>query len=127
MKLNYEKILAEAHEAGLAAGSEKTPVPMVVEEHVNMLDDNSPVKKAYYVPNGVCGFASVITDEHGNSRFVKYLKSAGEGDKYYYGGYYVKWVREFGQSLEKKESYAAAYVKVLSDYGIRAFAHSRMD
>ena len=40
MTLNYKKIMAEAHEAGMAAGEAKVPVPMVVSEHENMLDMN---------------------------------------------------------------------------------------
>tara|TARA_R100000656_G_scaffold111827_1_gene83846 strand:- start:429 stop:803 length:375 start_codon:yes stop_codon:yes gene_type:complete len=124
MKLNYEKILAEAHKAGLAAGSAKVATPMTLVE--SDLFDN-PIGKTYYVPEGPCGFAWVVTHEHGNGKFVKYLKSAGGGDKYYGGGYYVKWVREFGQSIEKKESYADAYAAVLKGYGIKAYSGSRLD
>jgi len=124
MKLNYEKILAEAHEAGMAAGSAKVATPMTLVE--SDLFDN-PIGKTYYVPEGPCGFAWVVTHEHGNGKFVKYLKSAGGGDKYYGGGYYVKWVREFGQSIEKKESYADAYAAVLKGYGIKAYSGSRLD
>lgn len=123
----YDEILSEAHRAGVYHGLDLKPTPMVVEDHVNVLDDNSDVKHAYYVPSGVCGFAYIITNEHGNSKFVKYLKSIGEGNKYYYGGYYVKWVREFGQSLEKKEAYARAYAGVLKTYGIDVYINSRMD
>ena len=128
MKLNYEKILAEAHEAGMAAGSAKVATPMTLVE--SDLFDN-PIGKTYYVPEGPCGFAWVVTHEHGNGKFVKYLKSISDGltvgSKYYYGGYYVKWVREFGQSIEKKEVYADAYAAVLKDHGIKAYSGSRLD
>ena len=127
MALNYKKIMAEAHEAGMAAGEAKVPVPMVVAEHENMLDDNSPVKKAWYVPSGLCGFAYVVTNEHGNGKFVKYLKSVGEGRKHYYGGYYAKYVREFGQSYEQKVAYAHAHADVLKSYGIKAYVDDRLD
>jgi len=131
----FNVILSEAHEAGMVAGTAKVPVPMVVSEHVNVLDDNSDVKHAYYVPSGVCGFAYVITMEHGNSKFVKHLKklagksnySMSTGRKYYYGGYYVKSVGEFGQSLEQKEAYASAYAAVLKNYGVNVYTNSRMD
>ena len=132
-KVNYPKIMKEAHEAGMKAGTEKVPVPMIVGQHENMMDDNSPIEKAWYVPSGVCGFAYVITNEHGNGKFVKYLKSIGDGygcgagEKYYYGGYYVKWVDEFGQSMEQKEAYAGAYAGVLSKYDIDVYVNSRMD
>ena len=128
MKLNYEKILAEAHEAGVAAGSAKVATPMTLVE--SDLFDN-PIGKTYYVPEGPCGFAWVVTNEHGNGKFVKYLKSISDGmavgNKCYYGGYYVKWVRDFGQSIEKKEAYADAYAAILKDYGIRAYSGSRLD
>ena len=128
MKLNYEKILAEAHEAGMAAGSAKVATPMTLVE--SDLFDN-PIGKTYYDPEGPCGFAWVVTHEHGNGKFVKYLKSISDGmsvgNKYYYGGYYVKWVGEFGQSIEKKEAYADAYAAILKDYGIKAYSGSRLD
>ena len=128
MKLNYKKILAEAHDAGMAAGSAKVATPMTLVE--SDLFDN-PIGKTYYVPEGPCGFAWVVTHEHGNGKFVKYLKSISDGlsvgNKYYYGGYYVKWVREFGQSIEKKEAYADAYAAILKDYGIKAYSGSRLD
>ena len=128
MKLNYEKIMVEAHEAGMAAGSAKVATPMTLVE--SDLFDN-PIGKTYYVPEGPCGFAWVVTHEHGNGKFVKYLKSISDGmsvgSKYYYGGYYVKWVGEFGQSIEKKEAYADAYAAVLKDHGIKAYSGSRLD
>jgi len=128
MKLNYKKILAYAHNAGMAAGSAKVATPMTLVE--SDLFDN-PIGKTYYVPEGPCGFAWVVTHEHGNGKFVKYLKSISDGmsvgSKYYYGGYYVKWVGEFGQSIEKKEAYADAYAAVLKDHGIKAYSGSRLD
>ena len=127
MKVNYPKIMAEAHGAGIAAGNAHSPTPMIVAQHENVLDDNSPITKAWHVPSGVCGFASVITNEHGNGKFVRYLKSVGEGDKNYYGGHYVKWVREFGQSYEKKVAYAHAYADVLNNYDIKAYVEDRLD
>lgn len=133
MTVNYPEIMAEAHEAGMAAGNAHKPTPMVVAKHQNMLDDNSPVEKTWYVPSGVCGFAYVVTNEHGNGKFVKYLKSIGKGfgcgagEPHYYGGYYVHWVSEFGQSYEKKLAFAGAFTGVLKDYGIKAYVDSRLD
>ena len=126
--MDYTKILNKAHEAGMAAGNEKVPTPMVLVDS-DLLD--RPIGKTYYVPEGPCGFAWVVTNEHGNGKFVKYLKSISDGptvgNKYYYGGYYVKWVRDFGQSIEKKEAYADAYAAILKDYGIKAYSGSRLD
>ena len=125
--MNYVEILNEAHEAGMAAGNAKVPQPMVVTERVNPLDDSSEVKNQWLVPSGLCGFASVITNEHGNGKFVRHLKSVGEGDKYYYGGHYVKWVREFGQSYEQKVAQAHAYADALNNYGIKPYVEDRLD
>jgi hypothetical protein len=133
MNVNYPKIMAEAHDAGIAAGNAKSPTPMIVAQHENIFDDNSPIEKAWHVPSGVCGFAYVLTNEHGNGKFVKYLKSTSKGfgcsagERYYYGGYYVKWVGEFGQSYEKKRAFAGAFAKVLNSYGIKAYADGRLD
>ncbi len=124
--MDYGLILNEAHEAGMEAGNAKVPTPMVVTQHENMGDDSSPVEKSYYVPQGVCGFAWVVTNEHGNGKFVKYLKSVGEARKCYYGGFYV--VRApFGQCYEKKVAYANAYAAVLNNYNLNAYADSRLD
>ena len=125
--MNYAQILNEAHEAGMVAGSAKVPAPMVVTERANPVDDSSEIKNQWVVPSGICGFAYVITNEHGNGKFVKYLKSIGEGRKYYYGGHYAKYVREFGQSYEQKMAYADAYAQVLQNYGIKAYSDGRLD
>ena len=74
---------------------------------------------------GVCGFAGVVI-KPARGKFVSYLKSLGMGHKHYYGGYYVP-VREFGQSLARKEAYAEAYAKILSEEGMRCYVDSRMD
>ncbi|QDP46269.1 MAG: hypothetical protein Unbinned3556contig1001_40 [Prokaryotic dsDNA virus sp.] len=123
---SFKQILDEAHDQGMMAGEAKVPTPMVVQE-VGL--DNKPYKgsQSWYVPQGACGFAWIVTHEHGNGKFVRYLKSVGEGSKYYYGGHYVKWVGEFGQSIEQKEAYAEAYADVLQKYGIKAYAGSRLD
>ena len=147
MKLNYKKILAYAHNAGMAAGSAKVATPMTLVE--SDLFDN-PIGKTYYVPEGPCGFAWVVTHEHGNGKFVKHLKAmAGlqvhgaknvitgedhealhgnlDGKKCYYGGHYVTWVRMFGQSYEQKVAYAQAYADVLAGYGLKVYADERLD
>ena len=76
--------------------------------------------------DGVCGFAWVNI-KPARGKFVKYLKDNNIGRKdSYYGGYTV-WVRGFGQSLARKESYARAFADVLTTNGIKAYAMSRMD
>jgi hypothetical protein len=118
----------KARIAGMQAADACTPTPMVVERHANQLDDSSPVVERYApVRGGVCGFAWVNI-KPGNSSFALYLVKNGIARKdSYYGGVSV-WVSEFGQSMERKAAYAAAYAQVLRDAGIeRVYAQSRMD
>lgn len=121
----FGEIFKAAHEAGMAAGDACQPVPMVVSEHVNMADDNSAVRKSYYVPSGVCGFAWV-TVRPGTSSFARWLVKNGKGHKAYYGGIQI-WASAFGQSMERKIAYAHAFAKVLEQNGIPASTGDRMD
>ena len=124
-KKNYEEIYNEARLEGLKALKDCTPTPMVVQEHTNMLDDNSPVKKSWYVSEGACGFAWVNI-RPATSVFCKWLKSKGYAGKSYYGGYNI-WVSEGGQSIARKEAYAGAFAEVLQKYNINASMGSRLD
>ena len=119
----YEK----AHAAGMAAGNGCTPTPMVVGQPTTPLgNDIDYSKETYYVADGVCGFAW-INIKTARGKFVKYLKDNNIGRKdSYYGGYTI-WVSGFGQSLDRKSAYARAFVKVLNDNGLKAYAMSRMD
>lgn len=125
-KSEFFDLYTRAHRAGLEAGTNKSPRPMVVQEHANMLDDRSPVVHSELVMGGVCGFAW-INIKPGTSAFAKWLKKKelARTDSYY-GGVTV-WVSEFGQSMEKKMAYAAAFANVLCEAGIKAYANSRMD
>lgn len=138
---NAVKIHQEAHKAGLKAMEEAAkPVPMVVQQHENMADDNSPVVQEWVVPGGPCGFAWVNVKWKGNGRkFINQLKRkkmatadinsfAGEVYKKdsYYGGY-TYWVHEGNQSIYYKEKYAAGYVEVLQKYDIPCTFNSRLD
>lgn len=128
------KISQEAMEAGLAALNAVTPVPMVVEQHANVMDDNSPVEKQWIVEDGVCGFAWITfkANTTENRRFLAGLKKAGmvgqnmQWSKATDGGFSY-WVSQGGQSLQKKEAYARAYTDVLNSNGITAHVRSRMD
>ena len=122
----FTEIYNDAHTAGTIAAAECTPVPMVVQEHENMMDDSSPVVKQYYVADGVCGFAW-INVRNGNSSFCRWLKKTEKGHTdSYYGGVSI-WVHDFGQSMTRKQSYAHAFTRVLNDNGIKARSMSRMD
>lgn len=123
--LGHQHLLEKAIAAGIAAGTEKVPTPMIVEQHSNMWDDNSPVEKSYYVPQGVCGFAWVNV-RPGNSSFARWAVKEGLARKSYSGGIDF-WISDYGQSYEKKSAHAAAMAKVLEDAGLKAYAMSRMD
>ena len=124
---NFSLWLEEAHRAGMGAVSQANVVPMVVSEHSNPLDDNSPVKQSWFVADGPCGFAWV-TVRPANSSFALWLKKFHGSDwKTVYGGGIQLWVSAFNQSMQKKEAYAAAYAGILQMHGINAYAGSRMD
>ena len=125
-KVACEKLLERAHLMGMDAGRDSTPTPMIVGSPSTPFgSDIDYSKKTYFVEGGACGFAGVVI-KPARGKFVSYLRSIGIGHKHYYGGYYVP-VREFGQSLARKEAYAEAYAKVLSEEGMSCYVDSRMD
>ena len=125
-KVECEKLLERAHLMGMDAGRDASVTPMIVGSPSTPFgSDIDYSKKTYFVEGGACGFAGVVI-KPARGKFVSYLKSIGIGNKHYYGGYYVS-VREFGQSLARKEAYAEAYAKVLSEEGMRCYVDSRMD
>jgi hypothetical protein len=123
--VDFQAVYNEARQAGMEAGNSKVPVPMIVCEHSNPLDDNSPISREYApVMGGVCGFAWVKFP--GNTAWGKWTKKQGYAHSSYPTGLQI-WVSEFGQSMEKKEAYAYAFAEVLRKHGIKAYAGSRMD
>ena len=123
--MNEQSIYQQAHYAGNVAVEMATVTPMVVQQRANPLNDNSELVREYFVSDGVCGFASVNV-KPANSKFAKYLVANGLGRKAYNGGVSMS-VRDFNQSLQKKEAYAYAFARVLNEYGIKAYVDSRMD
>jgi hypothetical protein len=129
-KNSYVEIYEKALTAGLAALKAATPTPMVVQQHANMMDDNSPVVQEWFVADGPCGFAWVNVKCKGEGlRFVNAMKKH-DSDRWrkdgYYGGY-TFWVREGNQSIQKKEAFAEAFAEVLREAGINAHWSSRLD
>lgn len=122
----FAELHAMAHEAGHAAATGTRPVPMVVQEHANMLDDASPVVKQYVELDGACGFAWVNL-KPATSAFAKYLKAQNLARTANYHGGITLWVSDYGQSIGRKEAYAVAYARVLRGAGMRVYAHSRLD
>jgi hypothetical protein len=123
--MQLEAIYHEAHYKGNAAVQMTTVTPMVVQQRENPLNDDSRVVREYFVSDGVCGFASV-TVKPANSKFAKFLIANGLGRKGYGGGVCMS-IRQFNQSLTKKEAYAYAFASVLNEHGIKAYVESRMD
>ena len=126
-------LVLRAHAAGMNAGESIVPMPMVVTERANPLDDRSPVVRQYApIMDGVCGFAWVSL-RPANSAFANFLKKEATAligvtarTDSYAGGVRLP-VFAFNQSLTRKEAYAGAFAKVLGDAGFRAYADSRMD
>ena len=127
IKIPFDDLLRMAHAAGMEAGLNHTPQPMTVQSRVNPFDDDSPVEKEWYVPEGLCGFAW-INVKPGNSAFANWLKAnTSASTDSYYGGVTL-WVHQFNQSWERKKAYAHAFVKVLEENGVkRCWAGNRLD
>ena len=123
--MQIESLYIQAHDAGNNAVTQTTVTPMIVSQQANPLDDGSETIKQWYVEDGVCGFASVII-KPANNKFAKFLVANQLARKHYAGGVSMS-IRDFNQSLTKKEAYAYAFAKVLNDNGITAYVDSRMD
>ena len=123
-KRECARIYKEAYAAGLIAGKEVGVPKFIVGDAIGLSDQIDYTKKTYIL-EGLCGFAWVnISPARG--AFVNWLKAQGIGSKGYYGGYEI-WVREFGQSVDRKSAFAGAFAQVLGKYGIEASAGSRLD
>jgi hypothetical protein len=123
-RVDYQAIYNEADEAGKAAANAKVPTPMVVTDHAVPFDESSPIKQAWLVPGGMCGFAWV--QFAGNTAWAKWTKSKGLCGEGYPKGRQI-WVSQYSQSMELKEAYAYAFAQVLNKHGIKAYAGSRAD
>ena len=123
-KNQCHNIYVEAYEAGLKAGNEVGVQKFIVGDAIG-LSNEIDYSKPTYVLDGLCGFAWVNI-KPARGAFVNYLKSRNVGSKGYYGGYEI-WVREFGQSVDRKAAFARAFADVLAKYGINASVGSRLD
>lgn len=126
--VDFRELYEKAYAAGLAAGKAALPTPMIVGEAQALVGPGSDKidysKETYYCESGVCGFAWVVVP--GNSPFGRWAKKAGVARPGYPKGIHF-WVREFGQSMERKEAFARAFAKVLKEAGVQAYSDSRMD
>jgi hypothetical protein len=131
----YEALHRRAHAAGLAAG-EKARVPVsVVGTPRNLLasvlggdDGGFHTDKPVYLDTevGICGFAWVNV-VNGRSGFARWAKSTGRARATWGSRGVDVRVRAFGQSLVRKEAYAAAYAQVLREAGLEVYVGSRAD
>jgi hypothetical protein len=119
------ELFTKAHEAGNAAVAALNVRPMIVTQHADPLNDSSAVERAWYVADGVCGFAWVVI-KPANSKFSKWLIGRRMARVSSEGGVRM-WISDFNQSYQKKSAYADAFAKVLSDAGIRCYSDSRLD
>jgi hypothetical protein len=98
--------LHEAHLAGLAAVAAFTPDMMVVRDH----DGNT-----WRVEGGPCGFARVEVRPR-TSAWAKWLLGAGWRSSDYFKCVTLN-ISDFGQSMQRKEAYAAAFAAYLTACG----------
>lgn len=126
VELSPLKIYQEACAAGIAAGNACKPIPMAVGTPTTFLGSQLDLSKPVeIVEGGVCGFAW-ITIKPARGKFVSWCKENKLGSTSSMGGFTI-WVSEFGQSMARKEEYARAFAKVLNNYGVNAYADSRID
>jgi hypothetical protein len=114
--MNIRDLITEAECAGSLAMVTHTPKPMTV---VNG-------REQYFVSEGACGFAWVkVYGVKLSTKIGKEFTACGFRKSYEGGIQY--WVSGGGQSIERKEAFAHAFAKVLTDNGFTAYANSRMD
>jgi len=105
-----------AHAAGIKAGRECRPIPMIVSTASGI--------EIECVDDGACGFAWVAFA--GNTAWGRWAKKQGIARSNYPSGLCI-WVSEFGQSVDRKSAFASAYAQVLRNSGIDAYSGSRLD
>ena len=82
-------------------------------------------QERYFVEDGVCGFA-YIKIAPATHTFARWLKKRGIGHRSYYGGWEIS-IREYGQSMQRKEEHARVVAELLVENGVPATHYSRMD
>jgi hypothetical protein len=117
--VDYKAIYDEAMNAGIEAGKNAIPTPMIVSEGI-------VGGKQWYVDEGACGFAWVVVSP-ATQPFARWLKKNGIVEGKSYGGGYSIWCSLFNQSITRKEAWASAFAKVLGKYNIKCYSSSRLD
>lgn len=115
----WKWVIALAEKRAQQAGHACVPTPMVVQEHFDLLDDNSPVIEEWNAPSGVCGHAWVHFPK-AQSAFVRWLLQEEIGHKAWVigVGYRGCDIHVGVHSVSYEQNYAAAqeYANVLHHY-----------
>lgn len=126
LNLAFEGILVAATVAGQEALAAAKPTPMVIGQPKSLFSNEIDYTKGpmWVEDEGPCGFAWVHIA--GNTPFGRYVKKQGYASPDYPKGL-MFWVRDGGQSMERKRAYARAFSEVLNANGVPAYSCSRMD
>jgi hypothetical protein len=118
----FAELWGAAQQAGAMAGAACVPTPMLVGSPSTPLgNDIDPTQPTYLVPDGVCGFASIMVSP-ANCQFANWLRKRERERRCDYDPYsnYHKAVmvsvHEYGQSMTRKEAYARAVVDFLNKH-----------
>jgi hypothetical protein len=101
----WDDDLQTAHAAGMAAVAALTPEPMTVVGR----------DRTYWVEGGVCGFARVEVRPR-TSAWAKWLLATGWRSSDYFKCVTLN-ISDFGQSMQRKEAFAQAFVAHLTRLG----------
>lgn len=101
----WEDDISDAYAAGHAAVAALCVTPMTVVGR----------DRTYHVEGGVCGFARVEVRPR-TSAWAKWLKGRGWYSSDYFKTVYLN-ISEFGQSMQRKEAFAAAFAAHLTRCG----------
>ena len=129
----FQVLCEQADKAGREAVANTRVAPMMVGSALGFSNEIDYSKPTEYVADGPCGFAwcSVYPEFKGNTRLGKeeraVLEKCGFEKDWTNVRKYSFWINDFDQSVQKKEAYARAFAKVLSDNGISASSGSRLD
>lgn len=121
----WASLFSVAQKKGVEAAKICTPNPMVVCQHQNPMDNNSPITEQWVVPDGPCGFA-LVNIKPGNCSFAIWLKKNGLARKSYYKGVDI-WIGDYGQSYERKMAHAIAMAVEFNSAGINSTPMGRLD
>jgi hypothetical protein len=125
MSYEFESLWSKADAAGRAAAAAAVPAPMVVSQ-ADVFGKPTPGGKSWYVAEGPCGFGWVTFK--GNTAFGRWAKKSGKATKSYGEGGGLRVSSPLmTQSIARNEAYAYAFAAALSEAGIKAYGHSRMD